>query len=192
MANPNPLTLADWAWPFWTTTRDRTIAVTIGMVNAGHLDDGHGVFGQGGPPGEGPGQAAAAFAAWQARGWQAFPERNTGQAALFWPVAAAAVAERSVQKPAAAAVTVGGAVAGSVSDVPGAISGAVDKLTDGLAAVKWLTTPNAWVRITKVGIGIGLVFIGAGLISIKAVGTPFTNLIGKADDAVARQATLSP
>lgn len=187
---PTALDVADWVIPRWSGTRDRVIAVSLGIGGARAFNDPIGIWGVGGKPGDGPSQADAALAVWAANGWTPFPARKNGSAALFWPIAAAAVAERAVQQPAAAAATAAATSASAVSDVPDAIKGAFDKLTNGLAIVTWLTTPNAWVRITKVVAGIGLVFIGSGMISLSTISAPFMNLLGKADDTAAAQAGL--
>jgi len=182
----NALTIADWVIPNWQNTRDRVIAVTIGLARGGDPNRAGGVFGQGGPAGDGAGQAAAAYAVWRDRGWDAFPERSKGAAALYWPVAAAAVAERAVQQPVSAVVNAPGVVAQTASDVTRAIDGVVGQAADALAVAHWLTTPNAWVRITKVAAGIGLVFIGALMITFNRVDTPFNKGLQKVDEMLAR------
>lgn len=187
MARANALTLADWVIPQWSDSRDRVTAVTIGLARGGDTNRPGGAFGQGGPAGDGPGQAAAARAVWAQRGWAAFPERSSGAAALYWPVAAAAVAERAVQTVASAPAT----VAQTAATVEQSAAGLVGAAADTFAIAHWLTTPNAWIRITKVIAGVGLVFIGAAMISFNSIGTPFTRLIGRADEAVARQSVLS-
>lgn len=186
MARANALTIADWVIPLWSDTRDRVIAVTIGLARGGDTDRAGGVFGQGGPAGDGPGQAAAAYQVWRSKGWDGFPERGSGAAALYWPVAAAAVAERAVQGPVSAVVNAPGQVVQSAQDTANALGGLVGQAQDAFAVAHWLTTPNAWVRIAKVGIGIGLVFIGTLMITFNRTDTPFTKGLEKVDDMLAR------
>jgi hypothetical protein len=175
---PNAFTIASWVMPHWTDPRDRIIATTVGLVHAGDLGKASGVFGKGGTVGDGPSQAAAAYAAWRSGGWEAFPERTSGAAALYWPIAAAAVAEQTVQKGAGAAADKVGAAGDAASSVASSVS-------DIATVANWITTPNASVRIVKVVIGAGLIAIGSLMLSLSVIGTPFTNLLNRKGDEVA-------
>lgn len=182
-----PVDVAAWIWPYWTDATDRITAISIAMARGMNPAQPGGVFGVS-DGGDGPAQAATAYGIWAQKGWKAFPDKGSGRATLFLPfatTAASAYAATQVAKVVPEGVGVVKSSAEALGGIPGAITGAVDKLTDTLAIAKWLTTPNAWVRIAKVGIGIGLVFTGSFMIVFRTASGAVVGTVSRADDMLA-------
>jgi hypothetical protein len=144
-----------WVQAGGWTGLDRTSATAVAMAaSRGNPAAPGGLFGVG-TTGSGADQAKAAYALYKARGWSAFPAYGGGAFVLWWPTAAAAVGavgspatpivDRAVQLPGEAAREV-------VSGGP---------LDEAATAIRWLTGPDAWQRIVKVGIGVILISVGA-------------------------------
>ena len=165
--------VARWVIPYWRGVTDETIAVTVGMARGADVNAAGGVFGQGGPAGDGKGQAAAAYAVFQEKGWKAFPERSSGQAALRWPQAAAAVAAAHATDTAGdVASDVGGAAGGAVSTATDTATGIGELAGESVALMRFLTDPNTVIRGVKILIGGALLIVGAVMIQTGKVTLP--------------------
>jgi hypothetical protein len=168
------LDLADWVIPQWEGTLDRVRAVMVGLAEGANVNGPRGAFGVGGPPGDGPGQARTLRELQGQQGWTAVPAFGTGRAALFYPIAAAAVAERAVQQPVTqAAAAVGGAVAGPAETAAKLAGG----FGETFAVVHWLTMPDTWIRGVKIVAGLGLIIVGSGMLAFKTGTQPFSRLL---------------
>jgi len=128
--------------------------------------------------GDPAGNAAAAFARWQAAGWPAWNTYNSRRYVLFMPAAAAAVAASSVQSIVVdpPPVLTGGAL-GGLREAAGNLPGAdvLDTARTGLGlAVKagaWMANPDNWVRVVLVAVGSALL-VGALVVLVRPAVAP--------------------
>jgi hypothetical protein len=159
------------------------VAVAIGLANGSDPAKPGGVWGVGGPAGDGLGQARAAYAQWRQQGWDEFPAWSSGAWRLYIPSAAIAVA----------AAGIGGiidrtddvvdqAADAGVSTLAGPFKPAID-----LAA--YVGTDEFWNRAIKIGLGVTLLIIAAGSIAWTGATRPIFQAVGVLDKEVDRAAT---
>ena len=113
--------------------------------------------------------AQLAHRVWQAQGWNAWsvhkPSDPVGHTRYLAAVPLATAWVQVVAGPAAAASGAAAATTGEVDGAAGAakdvLSSPLGLLTKPLGVLDWLTTPDAWMRILKVGIGAALMIGGS-------------------------------
>jgi hypothetical protein len=175
--------IARWAATAGWRIPNLEVAVAIGLANGSDPAKPGGVWGVGGPAGDGLGQARAAYAQWRQQGWDEFPAWSSGAWRLYIPSAAIAVA----------AAGIGGiidrtddvvdqAADAGVSTLAGPFKPAID-----LAA--YVGTDEFWNRAIKIGLGVTLLIIAAGSIAWTGATRPIFQAVGVLDKEVDRAAT---
>lgn len=169
----------------WTSLQDRTTAIAVGVANGADVAKPGGIWGTGGGS-DGPSQAQAAYAAYKAGGWNAFPAYRSGRYRLFIPIAAEAAAVAAVQT-------------GSV--VPDIVSSPIEDTVaafGGLASLgTYLISPAIWERAAKVVLGGALIAIGIMLWTKQNAVDPLVSKLTELDDmilasAIAARPNIAP
>lgn len=180
MALTDPATIARWVIEAgWTSNRDRTKAVAVAIASGSDPDRAGGLFGIGGPSGDGPGQARHAQSAHAAQGWSVFPAARDGRDILFLPIAVTAVAAAAAAG-AVASSPIGQAVGNVGQAVTAPARAAMDLSNTTNAFLSYFSTENAWKRAVKFGLGMGMIVVAATRITSATVIKP---LVGKVGDA---------
>jgi hypothetical protein len=180
-----PLSIAGWVLDAgFTGISDPNVATAIALSFGRDPARPGGLWNVGGPTNDGPAQAKVAYGVFKDKGWGAF-NYNKAAAALYLPVAQASViAAQGLRKSE-------GTPAGDVANTAvSAATGLQGTLQPFIEIGTWLTTPGGWERIVKMVVGVGLIFIGWGLLAVKYGGLPVLRAVGIADEKVAQQAAL--
>lgn len=200
MAVAAPIVLAGWTLGAGFTGQDAVRATTIALANGANPGRPSGLWGVGGPTNDGPGQAAAAYAAFRDQGWAAFTGKyDGGRAALYLPIATAAVpaaeaAHVARQVPIVEDVSNAGKALGGGNPGEPAVSNGnplFTALATPITVLNFFTQPNAWNRIAKVTIGMILITIGSASLTNRTVLQPLLRGLGIVDEKIAQQAALS-
>lgn len=175
------LEIAGWVLDAGWKGADATTATAIALRTTTDPNHRGGLFGLGQGDG-GAAQAAAAYAAWTGRGrdWDTFAAYRDNGYLLFMPAAAAAVA----------AVTVTGPAEKLVKDADAAVDQAAATTQALLSTAEtvgkvggFLTTPGAWDRIVKIGLGVMVVGLGFAYLWKKSIFDPAANVVRGAADS---------
>jgi len=165
--------IGSWAWVSGWRGTDLAVSIAVAMATGGDPARAGGLYGIGGG-GDGPSQANAAYAKWKTNGWTDFPTHQSRGYLLFMPQATVAAGiVSSVGPPTQTAVEAGQAAAGAVSSAVDNVSGVVDNATsiveEPLAVLRFLTLPQTWQRIAKIGGGFILVAVGTFLLTQSTI-----------------------
>jgi hypothetical protein len=148
MAQASPREVAAWVIDAGFTGLQRPAVIAVGIATGADPAADGGVFGVGGPAGDGAAQAVAAKAAVASGGLSALPAYRTGRHILYLPTAEAALAV---------------VVASRVNPASGAAQAAqnaVDAITAPLRGLAYLSSTEAQERIGKAVVGLVLIGIG--------------------------------
>lgn len=175
----SPIAIARWCRDAGFTGDDRVAAVAVALAaSRGEPAAAGGLFGIG-TTGDGAAQATAAYAAFRRGGWKTFPAHGSASYWLYYPTASGAVVAVAAEVVAAGA---GQAVADATP---------VDEVAAfaqrGAVTLEFLSTDQAWTRISKVVLGLSLLAV-ASIALTKAVWLdPFFNFVYRADRKVKQQ-----
>lgn len=181
MARVNGVQIARWAATAGWRLPNLEVAVSIGLANGSDPAKPGGVWGVGGPAGDGAGQARAAHAQWQQQGWDEFPAWRSGAWRLYLPMAVAAIA--------AAGVT--GAVDRADDVVDQAADRAVGAITSpfqpAIDLAAYVGTDQFWNRAVKVTLGVTLLAIASVSLAWTMGARPVFQAVGVIDRKIQQQ-----
>lgn len=181
MAKVSGLQVARWAGSAGWRTPNLEVAVAVGLANGSDPAKPGGVWGVGGPAGDGAGQARAAHAQWQSQGWDEFPAWRSNAWRLFTPLAVAAIA-------AAGVASVPGAVGGAVGAGADAAAGAVaSPFKPAIDVAAYVGTDEFWGRTVKVVLGATMLIIAAASLAWTGFTRPFFQAVGVLDSKIQSQ-----
>jgi hypothetical protein len=181
MARVTGVQIARWAATAGWRLPNLEVAVAIGLANGADPAKPGGVWGVGGPAGDGAGQARAAHDQWRTKGWDEFPAWRSGTWRLYVPLAVASIA--------AAGVT--GAVGRADDVVDQAADRAVGAVTSpfqpAIDLAAYVGTDQFWNRAVKVTLGLGLLLIASVSLAWTMGARPVLRAVGAIDEQIQQQ-----
>lgn len=185
MAKVSGVQIARWSASAGWRTPNLEVAVAIGLANGSDPAKPGGVWGVGGPSGDGAGQAVAAHAQWKTQGWDEFAVWRSNAWQLYLPSAVAAIGVAGVAGAASAA----GDVAGRGADA--AATAAAAPFQPAIDVVSYVGTDEFWNRTIKIGLGVSLLVIAAASLAWTMGARPVFEAVGIVDRKISEQLPLA-
>lgn len=174
-------TVAGWAWTagFRTLGILTTVCQCAGGTGKTENDKG-GIWGLGGTPGDGPGQAKIAYETWKRSEWREFPGYQTARYYLVAPQAAIAAVFVNERE----------GVEETASDVADAVTDVTDTVSDVAVTAKTafavLSRADTWRVVAKVTLGGALIIVAAVMLAKGSNADTAAGSVSSATKKVAR------